>query len=326
MATQSSPHRTGPLLSRRPPRGHTGQPEEGCPQLQELHDPGNPVKGDPFPSSDRREAGESGAGPRLPGPPCWAGPYTRAASPHCRHPDAPARAPCSRPALAASRRASTGRPAADAGHPRVSAEARTRPRAPHPPAPVTRLRGAYLDALDALGDHVGVVHGHQRDLDPRHPAHGVRPHACGQRRPVSSVSPCLPRPRAPQRPPPGERPVRGQPEGRSEAGPIPPAQLTTQGVWTAPCSVSTAATRRTPKSSVRTRMPVTGQFSMTWEGEGLPPGALAPQPDGTGTLLPTGQASATLPGTGPPQPWELLHTPLRLETSAPPVALFQKAT
>lgn len=37
-----------------------------------------------------------------------------------------------------------------------------------------------------------------------------------------------------------------------------------------PCSVSTAATRRTPKSSVRTRMPVTGQFSMTWKQEGLP--------------------------------------------------------
>lgn len=51
--------------------------------------------------------------------------------------------------------------------------------------------------------------------------------------------------------------------------PFPPAQLTTQGVWMEPCSVSTAATRRTPKSSVRTRMPVTGQFSMTWEREEL---------------------------------------------------------
>ena len=36
-----------------------------------------------------------------------------------------------------------------------------------------------------------------------------------------------------------------------------------------PNSVSTAATRRTPKSSVRTPMPVTGQFSMTWEQEEL---------------------------------------------------------
>lgn len=46
---------------------------------------------------------------------------------------------------------------------------------------------------------------------------------------------------------------------------LPPAQLTTQGVWMEPCGVSTPATRRTPKSSVHTRMPVTGQFSMTWD-------------------------------------------------------------
>ena len=39
---------------------------------------------------------------------------------------------------------------------------------------------AHLDALNALGDDVGVVHGHQRDLDAGHPAHGARPHSCKQ--------------------------------------------------------------------------------------------------------------------------------------------------
>lgn len=55
-----------------------------------------------------------------------------------------------------------------------------------------------------------------------------------------------------------------------------------------PCSVSTAATRRTPKSSVRTRMPVTGQFSMIWEREEK----LLPQP-------PAPLARAPHPATAP---------------------------
>lgn len=43
-----------------------------------------------------------------------------------------------------------------------------------------------------------------------------------------------------------------------------PAQFTTQGVSMVPCCVSTAFTLFTPISSVRTWMPVTGQFSITW--------------------------------------------------------------
>ena len=38
----------------------------------------------------------------------------------------------------------------------------------------------HLDPLNALGDDVSVVHGHQRDVDAGHPAHGARPHPCGQ--------------------------------------------------------------------------------------------------------------------------------------------------
>lgn len=50
------------------------------------------------------------------------------------------------------------------------------------PAQLACLLGlsTYLDALDALSDDVGMVHGHQRDLDSRHPAHTARPHSCGQ--------------------------------------------------------------------------------------------------------------------------------------------------
>jgi len=43
-----------------------------------------------------------------------------------------------------------------------------------------------------------------------------------------------------------------------------PAQFTTQGVWMVPWAVSTAYTLFTPKSSVLTWIPVTGQFSMIW--------------------------------------------------------------
>lgn len=46
-----------------------------------------------------------------------------------------------------------------------------------------------------------------------------------------------------------------------------PAQLTTQGVSIVPCGVTTAFTFFTPRSSVRTWMPVTGQFSITWSIE-----------------------------------------------------------
>lgn len=153
---------------------------------------------------------------------------------------------------------------------------------------------AYLDPLDALGDDIGMVHGHQRDLDSSHPAHGVRPHACRRRGDGSA----LPAPAGGTGPgargssarlwahlAPLERPGLGSSQrGRSGARtPFPPAQLTTQGVWMVPCSVSTAATRLTPKSSVRTRMPVTGQFSMTWgerETKGTW-GSPRPHPDGT---------------------------------------------
>lgn len=133
----------------------------------------------------------------------------------------------------------------------------------------------HLDALNALGDDVGVVHGHQRDLDAGHPAHGARPHSCKQ----SVGSSALPasgggRESGGHRAPPGHTPPApskarfrqqsGWPSG-GRRNAFPPAQLTTQGVRMQPNSVSTAATRRTPKSSVRTRIPVTGQFSMTWE-------------------------------------------------------------
>lgn len=39
---------------------------------------------------------------------------------------------------------------------------------------------SHLDPFNALSDNVGVVHGHQRDLDSSHPAHGTCPHSCGQ--------------------------------------------------------------------------------------------------------------------------------------------------
>lgn len=45
----------------------------------------------------------------------------------------------------------------------------------------------YLDPLNALGDDVGMVHGHQRDLDSGHPAHGAGPHSCGQSRERSAL-------------------------------------------------------------------------------------------------------------------------------------------
>lgn len=48
---------------------------------------------------------------------------------------------------------------------------------------------------------------------------------------------------------------------------VSPAQFTTHGVSIVPCGVSTAFTFFTPRSSVRTWMPVTGQFSITWCGE-----------------------------------------------------------
>lgn len=66
-----------------------------------------------------------------------------------------------------------------------------------------------------------------------------------------------------------------------------------------PCSVSTAATRRTPKSSVRTRMPVTGQFSMIWEREEKllpqPPAPLAGPPPCHRPIL-VGLGPLPLPG------------------------------
>lgn len=60
---------------------------------------------------------------------------------------------------------------------------------PRPPPPTSQPpaadampgASAYLDALYALGDDVGVMHGHQRDLDSGHAAHGSRPHACRRR-------------------------------------------------------------------------------------------------------------------------------------------------
>lgn len=49
--------------------------------------------------------------------------------------------------------------------------------------------GTDLDALDALGHHVGVMHPHQRHVDASQPAQGARPHACGESSPVLSTSP-----------------------------------------------------------------------------------------------------------------------------------------
>lgn len=68
------------------------------------------------------------------------------------------------------------------------------------PADTGPRPSTYLDPLDALGDDIGVVHGHQWDLDSSHPAHSVCPHPCGQSRGWSAlwapagVSPqaCLP--------------------------------------------------------------------------------------------------------------------------------------
>lgn len=50
----------------------------------------------------------------------------------------------------------------------------------HPCLPQGWGRPSYLDPFDALGDNVGMVHGHQRDLDSSHPAHRACPHSCGQ--------------------------------------------------------------------------------------------------------------------------------------------------
>lgn len=49
-------------------------------------------------------------------------------------------------------------------------------------APPTWCLGpsTHLDPFNALGDDVGMVHGHQRDLDASHPAHGACPHSCRQ--------------------------------------------------------------------------------------------------------------------------------------------------
>lgn len=158
----------------------------------------------------------------------------------------------------------------------------------------------YLDPLDALRDNIGMVHGHQRDLDSGHLTHSACPHSWGEStsrstlvacrgmgfatpvgKPIASLQTHMPRSGLSTQ----ERLGRGGTGAESshvatqksaEMLP-PPAQLTTQGVWREPYSVSTAATRRTPKSSVRTRMPVTGQFSMTWNREDLllkPCGAL----------------------------------------------------
>lgn len=131
-------------------------------------------------------------------------------------------------------------------------------------------RRTDLDALDALGHHVGVVHGHQRHLHARQPAQGPCPHSCRDNNPVLSSSPS---PTAPDS-------CRGQGlmqiSSSQELRPLPlchpcpcalspvPAQFTTQGVWMVPWAVSTACTLFTPKSSVLTWMPVTGQFSMIW--------------------------------------------------------------
>ena len=133
-----------------------------------------------------------------------------------------------------------------------------------------RRPSAHLDALNALGDDVGVVHGHQRDLDAGHPSHGARPQSCKQSAGSSALpaSGGVPASWALGTPAPPKqarfREQSGWPSG-GRRNAFAPAQLTTQGVRMQPNSVSTAATRRTPKSSVRTRIPVTGQFSMTWE-------------------------------------------------------------
>lgn len=136
-----------------------------------------------------------------------------------------------------------------------------------------------LDALDALRHHVGVVHGHQRDTHTSQPAQRPCPHSCRDNNPVLSSSP----------PPTPPDSCRGQPgKGQRAAvtflvmrakppmscgccpcptpSPVPPvpAQFTTQGVRMVPWAVSTACTLFTPKSSVLTWMPVTGQFSMIW--------------------------------------------------------------
>lgn len=98
----------------------------------------------------------------------------------------------------------------------------------------------YLDPLDALGDDVGVVHGHQRDLDSSHPAHSARPHPCGQSRDRSALllQAGLPArwpegapadPLSPQhilhitpRPPPRDRPGWGRSQcGHRELQPLP---------------------------------------------------------------------------------------------------------
>lgn len=65
----------------------------------------------------------------------------------------------------------------------------SRSRGPGSPQLTRRLGlAAYLDALDALSDDVGVMHGHQGDLDARHPAHSGRPHSCGQSAQLSSAT------------------------------------------------------------------------------------------------------------------------------------------
>lgn len=155
-----------------------------------------------------------------------------------------------------------------------------------PSSPVPQSRGAELqllrtdlDALDALGHHVGVVHRHQRHMHACQPAQRPCPHSCRDKIPVLSSSP-------PPKPPDSSRGQPGKGQGLLQASlptgakppvsygtvPVPhlpqspappvPAQFTTQGVWMVPWAVSTACTLFTPKSSVLTWMPVTGQFSM----------------------------------------------------------------
>lgn len=47
-----------------------------------------------------------------------------------------------------------------------------------------------LDALDALGHHVGMMHRYQRHLHPSQPAQRSRPHTCGESSPPElSLSP-----------------------------------------------------------------------------------------------------------------------------------------
>lgn len=113
----------------------------------------------------------------------------------------------------------------------------------------------HLDTFNAFGHHVGVMHRHQRHVHTCQPAQGTRPHPCGDTEHIRWGT---------QSTSAGGREL-GAPLAhvvQSRAVPSIPAQLTTQGVWMVPWAVSTACTLFTPKSSVLTWMPVTGQFSM----------------------------------------------------------------